>query len=338
MRPTSLIVGGFSCLSFGFAVWCFVNRPSMADHAEGPPPRTELPTGLQQHLAQLESNTGRIAATQPAPGGHIYYVSVSGSDTNAGTSAGAAFKTLQKAADKVAAGDTVHVLAGSYNLGMNLYGKTGGTSSAPISFLADPGVVITHCAASGPNANVAAINLENAGGWWVFQGFTVTGDGSMQKAGIRVAGACHDVQILNCTISQTFTGIFVSGSDRITLQDNTCNVAPDQHGIYLSGDHDCVVRANRLYNNNWDGLHLNVIDGVASSSSSGHLIENNLIYGNNLSGMDIQGTTGAVFRNNLVYNNTKHGFTLHNLDQPGCPPNTGNCFVNNTAVNNGMFA
>src|SRR4051812_17542476 len=80
--------------------------------------------------------------------GSTYYVSTSGSDSAAGTQA-APYKTLQKAANVVVAGDVVHVLAGTYTVGMNLYGKVGGSSLNPITFLADTGVILTHAATSG---------------------------------------------------------------------------------------------------------------------------------------------------------------------------------------------
>jgi hypothetical protein len=49
-----------------------------------------------------------------------YYVSPSGSDAAAGTSDALAFKTLQKAADTVIAGDLVHVRAGTYANGFSM--------------------------------------------------------------------------------------------------------------------------------------------------------------------------------------------------------------------------
>src|SRR5947209_20628145 len=95
-----------------------------------------------------------------------YYVSASGSDASAGTSDAAAFKTLQHAADVAGAGDTVHVRAGTY-VGMNLFGKAGGTASAPVRFLADSGAIITHVSSAGTNASLADINIESTGGWYV---------------------------------------------------------------------------------------------------------------------------------------------------------------------------
>src|SRR5256885_17254436 len=97
-----------------------------------------------------------------------YYVSTGGSDSSAGTSDSLAFRTLQKAANVVSAGDTVIVRAGTY-VGMNLYGKSGGTQAAPIRFLADPGVVINHVSSTGVNASLADINVESACRWYVIK-------------------------------------------------------------------------------------------------------------------------------------------------------------------------
>lgn len=263
-----------------------------------------------------------------------YFVSSGGADTAAGTAA-APWKTLQKAADTVVAGDTVVVRAGRYTTGMNIYGRPGGTAAHPITFSAEPGATITHCASKGPNASAAAINIEQSGNYWIIENFTVVGDGSMQKAGIRVTGSNFS-QINNNTVSETFTGIFVSNSDSVIVQGNTCHDSTDQHGIYMSGDSNYIVRGNTLYNSNWDGLHLNIIDGTAVPNLNG-LVEGNFIFGCNLSGVDMEGVQNTRFVNNLIVNNAKHGFTLHNLDQPGTSACTGNVFVNNTIVDNGMF-
>jgi parallel beta-helix repeat protein len=263
-----------------------------------------------------------------------YYVSTAGSDSAAGTSA-TPWRTLQRAADAVRAGDTVHVRAGTYGEGMNFFGQAGGRRAAPITFLADPGVTITHAAVEGTNANVAAINVESSGGWYVFKGFTIRGDGSMSKAGIRVAVTSH-VRLIDNVVDGAFTGIFVSYSKGSVLEGNVCRNATDQHGIYVgAGTRWTVVRGNRLYGNNWDGLHLNAAN---ESPNIGAVIEDNVIYDNNLSGMDLEGITGAYVRNNVVYGNDKHGITVHSQDQPDTPYASDNTFVGNTVAGNGMFA
>lgn len=269
-----------------------------------------------------------------------YYVSPAGSDAAAG-GASAPWQTLQRAANAAVAGDTVHVAAGTYAAGMNFFGKDGGAAAAPIKFLADPGAVITHRADSGmPNDRLAAINVENTGGYYVIQGFTIHGDGSMERAGIRVAGNSN-VQILDNTVDEAYIGIFTSNADDLLIQGNTCTRSTDQHGIYVGANsHRTVVRGNTLWGNTWDGLHLNA--SYAAGPNDGALVENNVIYDNNLSGMDVEGATHATFRNNLIYDNLKHGITFHSQDQTAAgdptPPCLGNTVVNNTITGNHMFA
>src|SRR5690606_12106245 len=109
-----------------------------------------------------------------------FYVSPLGNDAFAG-SAGAPWKTLQRAADAVGPGDVVNVLPGQY-AGFDL--STSGTSEQRISFVALPGAIINQ-----PNARTPdGINLEGAS-YVTVDGFTVTG---VPRAGIRAVGAEDD--------------------------------------------------------------------------------------------------------------------------------------------------
>src|SRR4051794_7980643 len=72
---------------------------------------------ISRHTACLELLESRVLFS-------TYYVSPSGNDAALGTSDAAAWKTLQKAGNTAAAGDTVLVRAGTYTVGMNLFGKT----------------------------------------------------------------------------------------------------------------------------------------------------------------------------------------------------------------------
>src|SRR4051812_13982692 len=97
--------------------------------AQETPMRTRKPSAINWHTVEaLESR--RLLST--------YYVSPSGNDAALGTSDAVAWKTLQKAGDTAASGDTVVIRAGTYTVGMNLFGKAGGTAAAPVRFLADP--------------------------------------------------------------------------------------------------------------------------------------------------------------------------------------------------------
>src|SRR3954463_11712619 len=110
----------------------------------------------------------RIAAIEPLDSRVLlsaYYVSAGGSGAAAGT-ASAPWKTLQKAANTVRPGDNVTVRAGNY-AGFEMDG--GGTSSARITFPAEPGTVINAGTSRGDG-----INLEGAG-YVTIEGFKVVG-------------------------------------------------------------------------------------------------------------------------------------------------------------------
>src|SRR5437867_3981770 len=259
-----------------------------------------------------------------------YYVSASGGgDGNAGTSDAAAFKTLQKAADTVRAGDTVIVRAGTYPAGMNLFGHAGGTAAAPISFLADPGATITRSATSGTNATMAAVNLESTGGWFVVAGFTITdANQTTQRAGVRVASSPHCV-VRDNTIDGPYDGIFVSRSDDVLVEDNVTRNSYGEHGIYVNGSADYVIRGNEAYGNPWNGIHTNVMDGV-NQTNTGGLVEDNVVHDNGLAGMDFTGMGDALVRNNLVYGNGRHAVVLQNSNQNPTVACHDVAFVNNT--------
>jgi len=87
--------------------------------------------------------------------GAQFYVSTAGSDASAGT-AQAPWRTLQHAAEQVGPGERVTVRAGTY-VGFQL--ETSGAPSAPIEFIAEPGVLVNQ---PNPVRGQHGINLENA--------------------------------------------------------------------------------------------------------------------------------------------------------------------------------
>jgi len=290
-------------------------------------------TGAATTSAKVTATDQILVRNNTMGDGATYYVSPSGSDSNSGAE-NAPWATLQHAADMAVAGDTVVVRTGTYTTGMNIFGVPGGTQADPIRFIANTGVVITHAGAEGINANLAGINIENTGGWYVIEGFDVESDGSMQRAGIRVA-ASNNVTLINNIVNHAYIGIFASDSSSLLIQGNTCENSTDQHGIYISGCSNYTILGNVLFGNNWDGLHLNISGDMPNT---GGIIENNTIYSNTLSGIDMEGVTNSYFVNNLIVGNGKHGISLHNLDQANTPACTGNLFINNTVAGNSGFA
>ena len=207
--------------------------------------RSRTKSGRRFALEQLES---RVVLSN-------YYVSPTGSDT-AGGFATAPWKTLQHAADSIAPGDTVDVRAGNY-AGFDL--TTSGTTAAPITFQADPGVVInTHNPVTSDG-----INLEGAS-YVVVQGFKIVG---MPHAGIRSVTNTN-VTIRNNIVDQnTVFGIFTGFSNNLDIEGNTASRTVQQHGIYVSNS--CVnpvIRGNTIWGNYLAGIHMN---GDASMGGTG---------------------------------------------------------------------
>jgi Protein of unknown function (DUF1565) len=95
-----------------------------------------------------------VAASDAAPL-RTLYVATTGNDSADG-SAAAPWRTQQRAANLVRAGDQVIVRAGHY-AGFNL--TTSGTAANPILFSADPGVIVD---TPNPVRTQDGINLEGA--------------------------------------------------------------------------------------------------------------------------------------------------------------------------------
>lgn len=72
-----------------------------------------------------------------APAAQTYYVTPDGDDQRSGLAPGQAWRTLQRAADQVNAGDTVHIAAGRYRESVRL--RATGTPERPITFRGVPG-------------------------------------------------------------------------------------------------------------------------------------------------------------------------------------------------------
>ena len=265
-----------------------------------------------------------------------FYVSTTGSDSAAGTSA-APWRTLQHAADVVTAGDKVTVRPGNYT---GFYLDTSGTAAAPIEFFAEPGVLIDQRNATTPDG----INLERAS-YVTINGFSVTG---MPRAGVRSVGLPNSfaqfVTVRNVTATNNGVwGIFTGHVDDLLIESNRTSGSIDEHGIYVSNSGDRpVIRNNTIFDNHGSGIHMNGDlsqggDGVIS----GALVTGNRIYNNAIpnstynslgggSGINMDGVQNSRIENNLVYNNHASGISLYRID--GGQGSSGNVVVNNTVI------
>src|SRR6058998_2874614 len=224
-----------------------------------------------------------------------FYVDPAGNDSATG-SITSPWRTLQKAANTVRAGDLVIVRAGHY---AGLYLTTSGTATDPITFHGEPGAIVD---TQNPTTQ-DGINLEGAS-YVVIEGFTVTG---VPRAGIR-AVLNHHVTIRGNTGDLNGRwGILTGFSDDLLIENNTMSRSQAEHGIYVgnSGDRP-VIRRNIVWGNNANGIHMNGdLSQGGDGIISGAVVEGNIVHDNGAaggSGINCDGVQPA--RDDQVLNNT----------------------------------
>ena len=170
-----------------------------------------------------------------------YYVSSAGSDTNLGTQS-SPWKTIQKAANTMAAGDTVTVLAGSYAFERVQVSKSG-SAGVPIIFQAQGTVVM--------------------------KGFKIVANYITVK-GFEIANT--DYIRWNTGVS---SGIYIKGSNNIIESNYIHDSALNGITIYGTPSEPTVssnniIKSNRLYHNEEAGIDV---------SGRNNLIESNEVWG-----------------------------------------------------------
>jgi parallel beta-helix repeat protein len=201
---------------------------------------------------------------------------------------------------------------------------------SPITFFAEPGVVINQRNATTPDG----INLERAS-YVVIDGFSVTG---IARAGVRSVGIpssfARFVTIRNVTATNNGKwGIFTGHVDDLLIENNRTSGSIDEHGIYVSNSGDRpVIRYNETFNNRANGIHMNGdLSQGGDGIISGAVVSGNRIYNNGVgggSGINMDGVQNSRIDNNLIYGNHASGISLYKID--GAFGSSGNVVVNNT--------
>jgi parallel beta helix pectate lyase-like protein/List-Bact-rpt repeat protein len=264
-----------------------------------------------------------LAALAQAAPLRTFYVDPAGDDSATGAIT-APWRTLQKAANTVRAGDLVIVRAGHY---AGLYLTTSGTASDPITFRGEPGAIV-----DAPNPTTPdGINLEGAS-YVVIENFTVTG---VPRAGIRSVMNHHVTIRGNAGDLNGRWGILTGFSDDLLIENNSMSRSQAEHGIYVgnSGDRP-VIRRNHVWGNNANGIHMNGdLSQGGDGIISGAVVEGNIIHDNGVaggSGINCDGVQSSIIRNNLLYNNHASGISLYQID--GGQPARNNQILNNTII------
>jgi len=204
---------------------------------------------------------------------NIYFVEGKfGSDLNPGSET-RPFQTIQKAADLVAPGNTVIVLAGHYSERVRI--TNSGASGARINFQAD--------------GKVSMKGFTIIANYISIDGFEVsdTPDAEEEGIGIFVRGS-------NCNIENNFIHYATRGG--IFLYANPKNYAETSN---------CIVRDNRLYQNSQYGIEVQGIDNLIEGNEVWGTIQYHPRWVNPPSWVDADGIrffgSGHILRKNYIH-------------------------------------
>jgi len=236
-----------------------------------------------------------------------YYVSTTGSDSNPGTLS-QPWKTIQKAANTITAGDTVYIHGGVYHEAVDF--SHSGTSSAIITILAYPGETPV---LDGNNYSIPSVAgtplLKLSGNYIYVSGLEVRYSGSM---GVALTGT-HDT------------------ADNINAHHN------NNQGILIVGDYDTAqnsrVWSNSMYNVNGSGPS-NASGLTAARHPNYAVIKNNAVYDNWGEGLSTYEANGTTIEDNIVYDNWSVNLYISDATNVLCQRN----FVYATGAMNGHGA
>ena len=238
----------------------------------------------------------------------IYYVAMTGSDSNPG-SAGAPWLTMQKAADTMVAGDTTIVKNGTYTEGQLVF-RTAGTVEARITLRAENKnlAILSSTSSCTPSIN--------------FQNSYITIDG------LRLSVSPSDVLCTSGTTANYYIQMWPPSGARINGRQTTAakggwvkNVQIDDPSGYRYGaikisEDDAIVENNVVHGD------------IEAMDSNNVVIRGNTVYIKSKNGIHTKGGT----RNTQIYDNTVHmtgSSFVQGIVAGGCSCDT--CFYDETA-------
>lgn len=263
------------------------------------------------------------AAAVPA-GAATFFISTTGNDSNAGTQS-QPWRTLQKAANTMSAGDIVRVQNGTY---AGFQQTRSGSASSPITFLADGNNVVLN---QRNNSTQDVINIEGGDGI-IVDGFIIR---NAPRVGIR-AVTCDDVIIRNNDIQDSGLDAILTGyAVRVQIINNICGNSSSEHGIYVSnstvGADNPIIRGNFCFGNGRSGIQLN---GDCFAGGDGYIdnaiIEGNVITNNRAKGISLISARNYLVQNNVLYDQAAGAAGIHCTDEPSCGNPSSGIIVNNT--------
>lgn len=252
-----------------------------------------------------------------------YYVSPGGNDSNPGTTSGTPFKTIQFAAYKAVAGDTVFIMAGTYNERVKT--RNSGISDKYITFTGSKSAIIS----TGFDINHNYIKINNltirgdglTGQWYaiVVDGgnnceisdniieYTVPDGTATNIGGYRLMDNTSYITVKNNTMRNLRWYVnYISGHhhliDNNTIIGRGSLLAAGDNDVFLVWGHDHIISRNEVYGFKAGNLHLDMIQSRVSPAYN-ILVDSNFFHDTdgaicmlNAPGIDSRDWT---FRNNV---------------------------------------
>lgn len=268
-----------------------------------PSPASVSVTAVSQ-ADPTKSATATVTIQLPSRSGVTYYVSTSGNDNNAGTLA-APWRTIQKAANTVHAGDTVQVMGGTYNEVVTMK-TSGNAASGYITFMNYPGqspIVDGTGLAVGSSGQTGLFSLEGTFSYIVIQGFEIRNYSSSSRGkvpvGIDFEGAGSNIEILNNHIHNIVQTL------------GSCNAA-NALAIALYGTQAPASISNvTLWGNEIDHNTTGCSENVSFDGNVQYFVEaNNLVHDGDNIGLDNIGFEGVS--PNSAYDQARDGWVFQN--------------------------
>jgi Protein of unknown function (DUF1565) len=286
-----------------------------------------IPTGGTVTITAVsQADTSKSASAlltiqAPSRSGVTYYVSTTGSDSNAGTLS-APFRTIQHAANIAVAGDTVQVRGGVHNEKVALP-SSGNSTSGYITFMSYPGETavvdgtgISCCGSTGQDGLFSL----RTNSYIIIQGFEIRNYTTSSKAsatGIDFEGAGNYLQILNNHIHN------------IAATGGSCNSA-NALAIAIYGEQaPASINHVTIAGNEVDHNTTGCSETVTVNGNVQYWVEaNNLIHDDNNIGMDFIGFEGVS--PNVSYDQARDGWnfgnTIYNISSSNNPVYTASCW------------
>ena len=278
--------------------------------------RTVAVIGLVLALAECGATAAasRMPATTPgmvsAHAGKVYYVATTGSDSNLGTIA-QPWRTIQKAANTMVAGDNVYIRAGTYR--ERVVPQHAGSAGQYITYAAYPGETATIDGSSVTLPDDLAGLFEVSGKSYIkVSGLRVVNAGPHDNnAGILVLGSSYVVVENNYTYNTVSSGIGVWGSDHVTIDGNTVEHACTdiwQECLTVASTDVFEVKNNEVFDCQEEGID------VKDNASNGQVYNNHVhdvqAIGIYVDAWDRHTHDIAVFQNRIHHVSTSNGIAL----------------------------